>query len=353
MARGGFHGGGTHSGGFHMGGGGFGGSFGGGGFGGGSGRSFRGGSGGSEFHNFTTFIIDTVIAINVGMFYFAFLHKIPGLSLMNCPIYLVSEILFFVALYNSGERTKCVNKLIHDPLETVSGRVWHYADYPSRRMIYENSWAGLNDVHKRYEISFNDRAKNAEIVYDTVKRTPRIIWMRSWIWLIPGLIGLVSTLFFYELIIPVFENMIMTDFAFAFIDVLVFLFPSIITLISAICCLVFRCIRDNLLYKCAIRVVSDGKASDKIKKAESGIDSLLKEKWYYDFCPNCGGVSSAKDTSCPYCHSSLEVLMKFGEKPLDCHRVAVDTSEFAPSVSEGEPAPDLRRFKRNPKDFFP
>ena len=73
-------------------------------------------------------------------------------------------------------------------------------------------------------MSFTDNEfgpENARKVKETMTRTPRIIWMNSFVWLVIGVISFFNTFWFYEMVIPYFEQATMTDEAFAFMDELI------------------------------------------------------------------------------------------------------------------------------------
>ena len=164
-----------------------------------------------------------------------------------------------------------------------------------------------DDKYRRYEISLTDSNRNAAVVLAAIRRTPGIIWWNSSLWLIPAFIGLLITPFFYEFVIPFFENKPMSHSAFAFIDLWVFIFPARAALVSSVCCLVFSRIRDRILYRCAEQIVTEGPLEDERTGSTVSDRLIIKNtKWYYDICPNCGAAASNKDTNCVYCRSSLE-----------------------------------------------
>ena len=106
-------------------------------------------------------------------------------------------------------------------------QVWNaeFTEYGPSSVSDKVSWAGKYD--NRYRIAFFDRdfgAENVKKVRELMNRTPWIVWMNSYVWIVIGIISAISSFFFYEMVIPVFENMIMTDEAFAFIDDFVFYF---------------------------------------------------------------------------------------------------------------------------------
>ena len=138
-----------------------------------------------------------------------------------------------------------------------------------------------------------------------------------------------------EAVIPIFEKMIMTDWAFKFIDYLIFFLPTAVCLILSVYSLVIVKIKDNLLYECAKRIVDDNKAVARRFKTQEKIAFALSRVWYYNICPNCGAKASEKDKVCGNCGSSLEADFKSGGRPSSFHRVFEYNPKKKP-VSEGE-----------------
>lgn len=358
MARGGFHGGGFHTGGFHSGGGGFRGGFSGGGFrgGGGSHGGFSGGggyhgggsrhSGGSFFRGggryggddgeyesevFGLMIGVALISIIFVIAIICFLVKliaegeVPGLNFVNLGIFCVSGFIHVIALI-PYERTSDLKGIETADLNRFGGRVWNAkGSRPSGAKGNKYTWVSKTD--NRYCISFFDKGygpANAEKVRETILRTPRVIWMNPFRWLLFSGICCVVNLFFYEMVIPVFENMIMTDFAFAFIDVFVFYFMSVLSLLLSVANLVTVRLKDKILHECALRIVEDNFANEERMETEELIDSMLSGKWYYNYCPNCGAPASRALKSCSSCGTSLEVLSFDGGIPGSVHRISVN-----------------------------
>ena len=305
MASGGFHDSGSHSGSFHSSGGG--GSFGGGGSysggGGGSSGDYDGDPGGGV-------LVFAYLAVAVIGGILTFLMKvaqneIPGLNLVNLVMFLVSSV-FLIKSISEYQRTKALAFFKeYGPGKNLT-YVWK-GDSVSKIETDSKSWYGYN---KCYFIAFYDKEfgdENAEKAYKTMTSTPKIIWVSPTVWLVLSIICLGSTFFFYESLIPFFERAIMTDFAFAFVDHLVFYFPAILCLLFAVGSFVLTKVKDNLLYECAIRVVKDNKAAAEKLEKENAISAKLSNKWYYNICPNCGAYPSQVLKHCDHCGASLEV----------------------------------------------
>lgn len=317
MAVGGHHGGGTHSGGHHYSGGGHS-------YGGGGGGHYSGGGGGGSYGYGCNFFVSSAGALVLLIIYMLneiYEGEVSGLNLINLAIFVIS-IIFFVISLKQFDRTSILYEIKRDSCHHVHGQVWK-GNVPSQKTKYgdNRSWA----KYGCYRIAFFDPDygdENVQKVKELMDRTPKIIWMNPFVWLVIGIISSFSTFFFYEMVIPVFENMIMTDEAFAFIDELVFYTPSLITLLSALACFIFVRVKDNLLYQCALTIVKDNEAQDLKLKTESEIASALSRKWYHNVCPNCGAPASRVLRNCTSCGSSLEVKSFDSGNTSAVHRIS-------------------------------
>ena len=328
MARGGHHGGGFHSGGHH--GGGFhgGGSFGGGGFHGGG---YHGGGyhGGSNDGGYEGLIIRLAIFIIIIIIYFVYAvaeGNVPGLNVINLCMFAASIVFYFLAL-KDYERTSAIYHL-HQKDIFPKLQVWKadYKNYGPNSVSDKVSWAGKYE--NKYRIAFYDRDfgdENIRKVEELIKRTPKIIWLSSIVWLILGIFSACSNLVIYEAFIPYFENMVMTDEAFKFVDELLFYLPAGVTLLFAVSCYVLVLVRDNLLHKCAMRIVEDNNAAFERMKTEGSIASILNSKWYYNKCPNCGADANCDMRICNHCGTSLEVKDITKEQVSAVHLISVET----------------------------
>ncbi len=355
MARGGFHGGGFHSGGHHGGGfhgGGFhGGGFHGGGFGSSFGGGFRSGYYGDSYNgggyndgseegmgeaNFA--IKNMLLLVVIGLAFAAEVGvgHIPGMDLINLTMFIVA-MLFFLLGIREFKRTAGVYRL-RKAAGPIQVQVWNSDNrnwIPSFSISDKVSWAGKYD--KKYRIAFYDQdfgMENVIKVRELMKRTPKIVWMNSFVWLAIGTIGTIGNFFFYELVIPVFENMIMTDIAFTFIDHFVFYLPAAITMLSAIACYVIMKVKDKLLHDCAVRIIEDNNAAYEKMKTEDFIASSLSKRWYHNKCPNCGAGAVKDKRSCTHCGTSLEVEDIDKEPVYSVHRISADAERFAQGVGD-------------------
>ena len=305
MASGGFHDSGSHSGSFHSSGGGssFSGGSSGGGGGGGSYGSYDGDPGDAVvlFAYLAAAVIGGIITFLMKVAH----NEIPGLNLINLAMFLVSSG-FLIKSISEYHRTKALAFFKeYGPGKNLT-YIWK-GDSVSKIETDSKSWYGYNKCYfiAFYDMEFGD--ENAEKAYETMKSTPKIIWVSPFVWLVLSIICLVSTFFFYESVIPFFEHAIMTDFAFAFVDHLVFYFPAILCLLFAVGSFVLTKVKDNFLYECAVRVVKDNKAAAEKLEKENAISAKLSNKWYYNICPNCGAYPSQVLKHCDHCGASLEV----------------------------------------------
>ena len=350
MASGGYHGGSTHSGSHHSGGGGFGG-FSGGGFSSGGGGGYSGGGfssgsssgssgggygGGGSYHDddyerpvrrnteaedrFGQFMVDfSGLFVIVFFMHFMIAIEVPGLNWINLGIFVATGILYIVTFQHS-KRLSEISYIKKNDVYISDGSV-SSADIGDERVGDRFVWYCEKD--KTYYISFAEPEKasgksrfddddaygsdNILAVKETIRRTPKIFWISTRQWFFFAVICLFCNLFFYEAVIPIFENAIMSDFAFAVFDHIIFYLPSGLAFLSVMLCMVFTHVKDYLLYECAVRIVNDKKAKEESRKALQSIADRLSRNWYYNICPNCGAETLRTVKSCQSCGSSLEV----------------------------------------------
>ena len=233
------------------------------------------------------------------------LGEIPGINLLNLGIFILAGLLF-IPSFKQSQRTVALVDLRKSGSSSsyVGSEIFTY-----QRKGSPKTWVGKTD--KSYRISFagmEQGKKNCAEVLETMKRTPRIVWMRPATWFVISAVILFVNFFFYESIIPIFENMIMSDFAFAFLDELTFYLPSVLALGCSILSLVFVKVRDNILYECAVRLASEIQTEEKTAETEAFIKNEIGKKWYHNICPNCGARATASLKHCVSCGSSLEVM---------------------------------------------
>ena len=260
-------------------------------------------------------LIITLVTIEI------FGSSFSSVNIFNLCLFCAGFVLLGFGMKDYG-RTSALGSIRRGKMPKYAGDVRHGG--PTEDALCDGrSWAVENK--NCYLISFSDSefgTDNAEKVYDTMKRTPGIIWMNLFIWAGAAAAFTISHIFCYELIIPYFERAIMSDQVFAFIDALTFYLPSVLVLLCGAACFFIVRVRDNILHKCAIRIVKDNEAVEKRKEAEDYIASQLSKKWYYNICPNCGASADDTQSACKVCGSSLEVLSFESQYPGSVHRLA-------------------------------
>ena len=338
MSSGDFHGGDFHSGSYHDSGGG---DFGGGFFGGGD--YYDSPDGGSFGSGSVNGVPTWLSLISYGVFMFLcilcvifndHLGLFSGFNALDLLFILTGIVLLVLGMKNY-RRTFALSYIKRGKMPKHEGSVWH-GKCTLEALGDSKSWAveGIN----HYQISFLDGefgTDNAEKVYDTMKRTPGIIWMNLIVWVAISVVSIISHVFFYELVIPVFENSIMSDQAFAFIDALTHYLPSFLVLLSGAACYIIVRVRDNILHKCAIRIAKDNEAVEERLKTEEYIALQLSKKWYYNTCQNCGAEAQATQSACKVCGSSLEVPNFDNSNPGAVHRLSAAPAAPAPDSNAG------------------
>lgn len=327
MASGGFHGGSSHSGGFHSSGGG---GFSGGGFSSGGGFHSSGGSsyhssggyrssggGGRSGHNYTGgsddgdgcfFILAIIVCFFVGgglYFIGAVINgEIPGLDLPSFIVFAITGFLF-IPSFKHSQRVSEVSDVRH----YGKSKSYIYSDsYSGDRIGDKDTWAGKTNQSYRIAFYGPHGDKNIEELRATTKRTPKIVWIMPGTWLVIAIVIFLVNFFFYELVIPIFENMIMSDAAFTFFDYFVFYLPKVLALQCPILSFIFVKVRDKYIYECALRLANEINSEEQRAVTESEIAKELSKKWYHTICPNCGARASAAIKTCTSCGSSLEVM---------------------------------------------
>lgn len=316
MASGGFHDTDTHSGSFHS-------SGGGGGFhsscGGYGSYDSGGGSGGGEGSGGGWIGMFVYIAMYMALHIDA-LEYLSATHLISLVMVIAVFLLFFPEVQDR-KRFAVIKKFWNRNAVVHETGVWS-AEYSDNRIGSDETW--YDRFGKKYSILFTEEKYvlgNVKEVLKTVKRTPRIIWVSPSVWFALSLICAICNLFFYELVIPIFERTYMTDEAFAFFDVLTLLLPSVLALTFAVMNKVFVKIKDNLLYECAVRIINDRRAKANRESTERAIDRKLSKKWYYNNCPNCGAKADYHLKTCQNCGSSLEVVTASGGAAGAIHRL--------------------------------
>lgn len=126
----------------------------------------------------------------------------------------------------------------------------------------------------------------------------------------------------YDLLITPFENMLMSDFAFALVDFSLFFLPAILILALGI----LRVYHHNRIYErirsICVSIIDQNIAENRVVELKEDIEELMKNNWYYNTCPNCSAEAGPRDEVCASCGSSLLIsrfkLQKVSEKERHC-----------------------------------
>lgn len=304
MATGSFHGGGGgHTGSHHSGGFSFGG------FGGGSssGGDFGGGyysddDGIVQFGD-PVYIATIVVFVNVVIFWLYF--HFGAINFLSFLFYVATEVILIICV-NMAKRTNALRDIRASG--NSYGVVWK-GECSANYIGDDDNWADKNA--ERYRISFTQKETRRENIAEVSKAmhsVPGIVWLRTGVWLFISIGLFIFNFFSYELIIPVFERADIGYLTFRFADNLVFYFPSVISLLNAVAFLVVLNLRDEIMYRCAVRIARNVEATNKRSGTEHLISKLLSERWYHSVCPNCGSKMHSKLKTCPYCGTYLEVV---------------------------------------------
>ena len=239
------------------------------------------------------------------------LSHIPGFNIPNTIVFAVAFLLFFIYDFAGKGNTKEIKNFKHKDVPGGSGKICREWEEMRPYDYYgtEETWASHKGYY--YSISFynrDNRDSNLRQVYNTVHRTPSIIWVSSFVWMLLAIVCVLCNFFFYELIIPIFERANMTDITFTIMDEVVFYFPCSVALISSIVCLALGRTKHKILHACAKRIVEDNYATDVRLKTFGVIETRLGYKWFFDKCPNCGQEAPTDITTCEFCGTSLEAL---------------------------------------------
>ena len=269
MASGGYHGGSSHSGGFHSSSGGSssGGGSSGGGYSGGYG-DFGGGSPGEGF------MVIGVIILAITLFIFAHIQKgtIPGINLISLSLYAITGFAFIPGI-KSHKRVAEIERIrFKHVIRSDSGISSEFIS-PVRRGTKE-TWVGKND--KNFRISFKEERfgdKNLIRVKEMMRKRPVTVLLWPKVFLVIAVIWFLSAPFIAEftrnLLVP-------RPISVKKIDEIVKNVSYVqagLTLIFPILSTILVKVRENLLYKFAVKIVDE---NDKELMAESAADSETK-----------------------------------------------------------------------------
>lgn len=303
MARGTHHGGSTHTGGFH--------SSGGSRSSGGSNSSGHASSGGGSGEQLDAFGFEMIrlFVLGFGFMGITIAKQSSFSEIVRAILFGVAIILVVKAFLMPGDISEFESLLSKDAIQKSFDPIYSRYTHSntSDTKTDGSSWYTEND----YFISFfryNVRSSNIEIARKFIMNLPFVLRIRRIVWVISVLFWIGSSLFFYDMVIPYFENSIMSDIAFKFIDFLVFFLPAILAILSGVAMLVIERLRRKMMYKCCVEIVNQNQSAKIIISEEEEIKEILKQKWYYNECKNCGAVDT-KSSYCKTCGSSLNIMI--------------------------------------------
>jgi len=323
MASGSFHDSSTHSGSYHSSGG-F--SSGGSGSGWGSGSEWSSGGGGGDSGGgiMLPYLLVEIALSSVGAL--EDMQSTPGFNFFNACIFIVAAAATVMALKGSEESLH-IKGFSKSRIHLVSGRLSNagtkasdiYMDGQPKDAVGDR-YCWVRTQKREYNITLYDLKADDDTlnkISEVVKRTPGIVWLspRFWMWI--TVVCSIVNLFLYELLIPAFERLYMTDQAFAFVDALIFYLPSVIALTSAIIANITRVQRHKYLYSCALRIVEERRAQANKVKTQYTIKKEISKKQYHSICPNCGAAAVKFDRACRHCGTSLEIISYIFKKAED------------------------------------
>lgn len=332
MARGGHHGGGFHSGGHHSSGG----------FSGGSHKSggshYHGGTGRSYSNDdYEDTLLNSLVPVAL-IFLFvvirivAFLGEIGCFNILNSFVMFVSLILFIIAIRDDGEYSGIYQLRRRElpyncePIYYVDSIYYKYNEVSDGYSWYDDKHFFLDFYSRHFR---EDNIKNAA---PEIRKWPFILKIRQAVWIVSAIVWFCVNFFFYEVAILPFENMVMSDEAFAFVDELIFYLPAIIILICSIAMLIIQKVRGRLLRQICIKIVDENKTKTIVNETNDEIHEIQKSTWYHNECPNCSALATENDIRCHSCGTSLKIL-NYEQVSISNRHQVIPTSPKVPKKS--------------------
>ena len=224
-------------------------------------------------------------------------REFPGLDPVNATIYVVAGLLF-IPSYIQAPRTYALSEIRR---YGASEMAVFSRKYTNKRAGSNFTWAGDDGESFRIAFSVSEQgAKNGQEVLNVMKSKPGIIWLQPGVWLAISTAILVLNIFLDNAVSSLFAGM-GAGTGITVLRGIVFYTPCVLALACPVLSFIFVIVRDNILYKCALKLANEIEA-DLIAKAGSPM------KCYRNVCPNCGAVSTSSLKCCNNCGTSLEVL---------------------------------------------
>ena len=222
---------------------------------------------------------------------------VPGLDLINLSVFFVS-IFLYIPSFLQDDRTSALTDLRK---EGISDYYVFSSKFDGNKTGGEDAWAGIDT--KSYRIAFygtEQGLKNGKEVLKTMKSTARIIWLRPVTWSVFAVVIFVLNFVSYNTIIPVLDIKAVGNPDVYLLRQFVFYLPCILVFLCPILSFIFVKIRDEILYKCALRLAAE-------IEAEAAANVGTGKTWYHNICPNCGTRSTGTVKNCVNCGTSLVI----------------------------------------------
>lgn len=160
---------------------------------------------------------------------------------------------------------------------------------------------------KYYYLYFKDDEEVIKKIYYFLHTQPFIIFIEPYMLLFFAIGFAILGIFSYAFVIPLFENMVMSDEAFSIVDALVFLFPFMLTFACGLICKLSNLIFHRRMRTLCEGIIKEKKARRAIELHKQKINKRQENTWYYNTCPSCGIVNDDRATACSNCGVSLRI----------------------------------------------
>lgn len=112
---------------------------------------------------------------------------------------------------------------------------------------------------------------------------------------------------FYDITIVPFENMVMSDDAFEFVDFALYYLPFILILVIAFFAWWQRRKVITTARKYVHQIIDQNIMENQSLQTQAEIQAIQSSIWYYNTCPNCATPSVENGRICEACGSSLQI----------------------------------------------
>lgn len=257
----------------------------------------------------------------------SFVFHIPGWNVISCTGQLISCIIYLIVI-NTSVDMRPLWRLKRSKDSSRIGRITHTKDFVKSIDAIEDgrSWFSSGSIY--YWIALNDiefGEKNTAKVRETIKCSPRIIWVTHFFWMALSIaLGIIP--------IPVMTAVQHTagkdfiEYWFFLTEVLVTCFTSLCAVACAVISLKISRKKHQYLYECAKRIVHENSTSGHREKLEDLGKTKDRLKWYYNCCPNCGADAVRTLKHCASCGTSLLVQDFDGVSYGEVHHIVGATS---------------------------